>query len=46
MREVDQVITDLNQIIEDEVYQLAPDQIAAVHEFLTDKLHEIREFIV
>ena len=46
MRDVDQVITDLNQIIEDEVYPLAPDQIAAVAEFLADKLHEIREFMV
>jgi hypothetical protein len=44
MREVDLVITDLNQIIEDEVYALPPDQIAAVAEFLADKLNEIREF--
>jgi hypothetical protein len=44
MREVDLVITDLNQIIEDEVYALPPDQIAAVAEFLADKLNEIRDF--
>lgn len=46
MRDVDQLITDLNQIIEDEVYSLQPDQIGAVAEFLRMKLNEIREYIV
>ena len=46
MRDVDQLITDLNQIIEDEVYSLQPDQIGSVAEFLRMKLNEIREYIV